>query len=49
MRRLNFSFTDPTKLWTLNMSDERFENPKLFSKLLPIILGELAYKSFFDL
>jgi hypothetical protein len=30
------------------MSDESFENPKLFWELLPIILGELAYESYFD-
>jgi hypothetical protein len=31
------------------MSDESFGNPKLFWKLLPIILGELTYESYFDL
>jgi hypothetical protein len=30
------------------MSDESFGNPKLFSKLLPIILGELDSESCFD-
>jgi hypothetical protein len=49
MRRSSFSFRDPTKLWALNMSDESFGNLKLFWKLLPIILGELAYESCFDL
>jgi hypothetical protein len=48
MRRSNFSFRDPTKLWNLNMSDENFGNPKLFWELVPIILGELAYESCFD-
>jgi hypothetical protein len=48
MRRSSFSFKHPTKLWALNMSDESFENPKLFWELLPIILGELAYESCFD-
>jgi hypothetical protein len=48
MRRSSFSFRDPIKLWALNMSDESFENPKLFWKFLPIILGEVAYKSCFD-
>jgi hypothetical protein len=48
MRRSSFSFKHPTKLWALNMSDESFENPKLFWELLPIILGELAYESYFD-
>jgi hypothetical protein len=48
MRRSSFSFRDPTKLWALNMSDESFRNPKLFWELPPIILGELAYESCFD-
>jgi hypothetical protein len=48
MRRSSFSFRDPTKLWALNMSDESFGNPKLFWELLPIMLGELAYESYFD-
>jgi hypothetical protein len=48
MRRSNFSFRDPTKLWALNMSDESFGKPKLFWQLLPTILGELAYESCFD-
>jgi hypothetical protein len=48
MRRSNFSFRDSAKLCALNMSDENFGNPKLFWKLLPIILGELAYESCFD-
>jgi hypothetical protein len=30
------------------MSDDSFGNPKLFWKVLPIILGELAYESCFD-
>jgi hypothetical protein len=30
------------------MSDESFGNLKLFWKILPIILGELAYESCFD-
>jgi hypothetical protein len=30
------------------MSDESLGNPKLFWNLLPIILGELAYESCFD-
>jgi hypothetical protein len=49
MRRSSFSFREPNKLWALNMSDESFGNTKLFWKLLPIILGELAYESCFDL
>jgi hypothetical protein len=48
MRRSSFNFRDPTKFWALNMSDESFGNPKLFWELVPIILGELAYESCFD-
>jgi hypothetical protein len=48
MRRSSFNFRDPTKLCALNMSDESFGNPKLFWELLPIILSELGYESFFD-
>jgi hypothetical protein len=49
MRRSSFSFSYLTKLWVLNMRDESFGNPKLFWYLLPIILGEVAYESCFDL
>jgi hypothetical protein len=49
MRRSSFSFKDSTKFWVLNMSDENFRNPKLFWKLLPIILDELANESYFDM
>jgi hypothetical protein len=48
MRRPSFNFRDPTKFWVLNMNDESFVNPKLFWELVPIILGELAYESCFD-
>jgi hypothetical protein len=48
MRRSSFNFRDPTKFWVLNMNDESFVNRKLFWELVPIILGELAYESCFD-